>query len=50
MNFANVGIPVTIVERNQEALDKGLAVVRKNYERSAARGSIRPRRSSSGWR
>jgi len=34
MNFANVGIPVTIVERNQEALDNGLAVVRKNYERS----------------
>ena len=42
MNFANVGIPVTIVERNQEALDKGLAVVRKNYERSASRGSIPP--------
>jgi len=40
MNFANVGIPVTIVERSQEALDKGLAVVRKNYERSASRGSI----------
>ncbi len=40
MNFANVGIPVTIVERNQETLDKGLAVVRKNYERSASRGSI----------
>ncbi len=40
MNFANVGIPVTIVERNQEALDKGLAVVRRNYERSASRGSI----------
>ena len=40
MNFANAGIPVTIVERNQEALDKGLAVVRKNYERSASRGSI----------
>ena len=34
MNFANVGIPVTIVERDQEALDRGLAVVRKNYERS----------------
>ena len=34
MNFANAGIPVTIVERDQEALDKGLAVVRKNYERS----------------
>jgi 3-hydroxyacyl-CoA dehydrogenase len=34
MNFANVGIPVTIVERDQEALDRGLAVVRKNYARS----------------
>ncbi|MBV1893477.1 MAG: enoyl-CoA hydratase/isomerase family protein [Ilumatobacteraceae bacterium] len=42
MNFANVGIPVTIVERSQEALDKGLAVVLKNYERSASRGSIPP--------
>ncbi len=40
MNFANVGIPVTIVERDQESLDRGLAVVRKNYERSASRGSI----------
>jgi 3-hydroxyacyl-CoA dehydrogenase len=34
MNFANVGIPVTIVERDQESLERGLAVVRKNYERS----------------
>ena len=34
MNFVNVGIPVTIVERDQESLDKGLGVVRKNYERS----------------
>ena len=34
MNFANVGIPVTIVERDQDALDRGIAVVRKNYERS----------------
>ncbi len=42
MNFANVGIPVTIVERDQDALDRGLAVVRKNYERSASRGSIPP--------
>lgn len=40
MNFANVGIPVTIVERDQASLDRGLAVVRKNYERSASRGSI----------
>ena len=40
MNFANAGIPVTIVERDQASLDRGLAVVRKNYERSASRGSI----------
>ncbi len=36
MNFANVGIAVTIVERDQESLDRGLAVVRKNYERSSS--------------
>lgn len=40
MNFANVGVPVTIVERNQEALDRGLAVIAKNYERSASRGRL----------
>src|SRR5919201_227915 len=38
MNFANVGIPVTVVEVSQEALDRGLGVVRKNYEISASRG------------
>jgi 3-hydroxyacyl-CoA dehydrogenase len=42
MNFANVGIPVTIVERDQASLDRGLGVVRRNYERSASRGSIPP--------
>ena len=40
MNFANVGIPVTIVERDQVSLDKGLSVVRSNYDRTAARGGI----------
>jgi 3-hydroxyacyl-CoA dehydrogenase len=40
MNFANVGIPVTLVEQQQEALDRGLATIRKNYERTAARGGI----------
>lgn len=34
MNFANAGIPVVIVEMKQEALDRGVGVVRKNYERS----------------
>ena len=38
MNFANVGIPVVLVETQQAALDRGLAVVRKNYENSARRG------------
>ncbi len=38
MNFVNAGIPVTILETSQEFLDKGLAVVRGNYERSAKKG------------
>ena len=38
MNFANAGIPVTIVEVKQDALDRGLKVVRGNYERSAKSG------------
>jgi len=40
MNFANVGIGVTIVEVKQEALDRGLKVIRGNYERTASRGGI----------
>jgi len=40
MNFANVGIAVTIVEVKQDALDRGLGVIRKNYERTASRGGI----------
>ncbi|WP_336246229.1 3-hydroxyacyl-CoA dehydrogenase [Sandaracinobacteroides sayramensis] len=40
MNFANVGIPVTIVEREQAALDRGLKVIRGNYERSLQRGKL----------
>jgi 3-hydroxyacyl-CoA dehydrogenase len=42
MNFANVGIPVTIVEMKQEALDRGLGVIRKNYETTAKRGKLKP--------
>ena len=42
MNFANAGIPVTIVEVQQEALDRGLGIIRRNYERTAARGGLRP--------
>ncbi len=42
MNFANAGIPVTIVEIKQDALDRGLAVIKSNYERTAARGGLAP--------
>ena len=40
MNFANAGIPVTVIEVAQDALDRGLGVVRKNYEATAARGRL----------
>ncbi len=38
MNFLAKGIPVTIVEMVQENLDRGVGVIRKNYEASAAKG------------
>ncbi len=38
MNFLTAGIPVTIVEMVQENLDRGVSVIRKNYEASAAKG------------
>ncbi len=40
MNFVNAGIPVTILEVEQAALDRGLGVVRGNYERTASKGKI----------
>jgi 3-hydroxyacyl-CoA dehydrogenase len=42
MNFLSAGIPVTIVEMAQEALDRGTGVIRKNYEASAAKGRLKP--------
>ena len=41
MNFLNAGIPVTIVEQKKEALERGLGVIRKNYEATAAKGRLR---------
>jgi 3-hydroxyacyl-CoA dehydrogenase len=41
MNFANAGIPVTIVESTEDALERGLAVIEKNYQVSAVRGALR---------
>jgi 3-hydroxyacyl-CoA dehydrogenase len=40
MNFLSAGIPVTIVEMQQDALDRGTGVMRKNYEASAAKGRM----------
>jgi 3-hydroxyacyl-CoA dehydrogenase len=40
MNFLNAGIPVTIVETKQDALDRGLATIRRNYENTAKRGRL----------
>ncbi|HSI16860.1 MAG TPA: 3-hydroxyacyl-CoA dehydrogenase NAD-binding domain-containing protein, partial [Sphingomonas sp.] len=42
MNFLSAGIPVTIVEMAQEALDRGTGTIRKNYEASAAKGRLKP--------
>ena len=40
MNFLSAGVPVTIVETEQAALDRGTGVMRKNYEASAAKGRM----------
>ncbi|ODU22078.1 MAG: 3-hydroxyacyl-CoA dehydrogenase [Sphingomonas sp. SCN 67-18] len=42
MNFLSAGIPVTIVEQEQAALDRGVGVIRKNYEATAAKGRLKP--------
>lgn len=40
MNFINAGIPVTLLEMNQEALDQGIGTIRKNYEATARKGRM----------
>jgi 3-hydroxyacyl-CoA dehydrogenase len=40
MAFVNAGIPVTLFDVSQEALDRGLATIRRNYGRSISRGSL----------
>ncbi|ASK87575.1 3-hydroxyacyl-CoA dehydrogenase NAD-binding domain-containing protein [Sphingorhabdus sp. SMR4y] len=40
MNFLSAGIPVTIVELKEEALERGVGVIRKNYENTAKRGRM----------
>jgi 3-hydroxyacyl-CoA dehydrogenase len=41
MNFLNAGIPVTMLEMKQDALDRGLATIRKNYESQVKRGKLK---------
>jgi len=41
MNFLSAGVPVTIVEAKSEALDRGVGVMRRNYEASAAKGKLK---------
>jgi len=42
MCFANVGIPVTVVETSPDALARGLDTIAKNYKSTAARGGLKP--------
>jgi 3-hydroxyacyl-CoA dehydrogenase len=41
MNFLNAGIPVVILEMKQEALDKGVAIIRKNYDAQVKKGKLK---------
>ena len=41
MNFLNAGIPVRMLEMKQEALDKGIAIIRKNYESQVKKGKLK---------
>ena len=50
MSFLNAGVPVTILETSQAALDKGLATIRRNYESSVKRGKLTPEKLESRMR
>ncbi len=41
MNFLNAGIPVVMLEMKQEALDKGVAIIRKNYDAQVKKGKLK---------
>ena len=42
MNFLNAGVPVVLLEMKQEALDKGMATIRRNYENTMKKGKLKP--------
>ena len=41
MNFLNAGIPVKMLETKQEALDRGIATIKKNYEAQVKKGKLK---------
>jgi 3-hydroxyacyl-CoA dehydrogenase len=41
MNFANAGIPVTLIDMNQAAVDKGIGIIRKNYAATVSKGRLK---------
>jgi 3-hydroxyacyl-CoA dehydrogenase len=41
MNFLSAGIPVAIVETSKEALDRGVSIIRRNYENTAKKGRLK---------
>jgi 3-hydroxyacyl-CoA dehydrogenase len=41
MNFLNAGIPVKMLEMKQDALDRGVATIRKNYEAQVKKGKLK---------
>ncbi len=41
MNFLNAGIPVKMLEMKQDALDRGIATIRKNYESQVKKGKLK---------
>ena len=40
MSIANAGLPVTVLESSHEALDRGMAIIRKNYAATVAKGRL----------
>jgi 3-hydroxyacyl-CoA dehydrogenase len=40
MSFANAGVPIVVLERSRDALDRGMAMIRRNYEASVAKGRL----------
>ena len=48
--FANAGLPVTVIDSSQEALDRGLAVVGRTYDSMVKRGRLTAEERNSAWR